>query len=91
MILLIEELNEQADWLRGAMRRRVELDRHLQIRVFKNDIWHYDMGMMAPADSYIVRILAQLCLGFRNLFARKGKVMQKKQASRFESRRRFTT
>lgn len=91
MILLIEELNEQADWLRGAMRRRVELDRHLQIRVFKNDVWHYDMGMMAPADSYIVRILAQLCLGFRVLFATKGKVMQKKHASRFESRRRFTT
>lgn len=49
------------------------------------------MGMMAPAESYIVRILAQLCLGFGVPFARKGKVMQKKHPSRFESGRRFTT
>ena len=53
-------------------------------RMMYGYVWHYDMEMMAPAESYIVRILAQLCLGFRVLFARKGKVMQKKHASRLQ-------
>ena len=54
------------------MRCRAELDRHLQMRVFNKDVWHYDMGLMAPAESYIVRIPAQLCLGFRVLFYLEG-------------------